>query len=341
MTGGQHRDRRHAGADNGRRAGWSAAIGIGALALVAAACSGGASATGSSAPSAPVSPVAAKLQSAIVQTDAANTVAVTFDASGVTNGTTSTLATGSGAFDLTHDVGQVSVTSPALASALGQSTAGTITALSDGTDIYLEIPQLSALTSGKTWLEVPVASAAASTAAGSSSSILGDPTQLLSLLAQYGGAVTTVGPATVGSTPTTEYQANISLSKVAAKAPVGSRHPFTGGDRQGLQKLGITSIPVSVWIGADGKLRQVQATVDLSHAKLPKLGFGGSSSSSTSAALPVVTETIGFTGYGSPVTVTPPPASQVTDLSQALQTLKGLFPGLGSGKGTGFQSHTS
>jgi hypothetical protein len=317
-----------------RAPGWAAAVGLGALAVVATACSGGSSATGTTSAPPAVPAVTAKLQAAVVQTDAADSVAVTLSATGVTNGTTSTLATGSGAFDLTKDVGQMTLSSPALASALAQPSGGTVTVLSDGTDLYLNVPALATLTGGKTWLEVPVTEAASGTGANAgalSGGALGDPTQILSLLSQYGGAVTTVGPATVGGTPTTEYQANISLAQVADKAAAGSRHPFTSRDRQGLQKLGITSVPVTVWIGTDGKLRQVQVTVDLTHATLPG---AGSSSTSTTAALPVVTETIGFTDYGTPVTVTPPPASQVTDLSQALQSLKSLFPGVGSGKGS-------
>ena len=330
------------GGARGKAPAWSAAIGIGALALVATACSGGTTASGGTptTAAAAVPAVTAKLQTAVVQTNAANSVAVSLTATGVTNGTTSTLATGSGAFDLTKDVGQMSLSSPALSSALGQSTGGSITVLSDGTDVYVNVPQLASLTGGKTWLELPITAAAATgSGAGAgalSGGALGDPTKILSLLAQYGGTVTTVGPATVGGTPTTEYQANINLSQVAAKAPASTRHPFTGTDRQGLQKLGITSVPVSVWVGSDGKLRQVQVTVDLSHATLPSLGAasGASTSSTTPSALPVVTETIGFTDYGVPVMVTPPPASQVTDLSQTLQSLKSLLPGLASGAGS-------
>jgi hypothetical protein len=337
MAGGSRESGR--GARTVKAPGWSAAIGIGALALAATGCSGGASATGGTATTKPVPAVAARLQNAVVQTDAANSVAVSLTATGVTHGTTSTLVTGSGSFDLTRDVGQMSLSSPALASALGQSTGGSITVLSDGTNLYLNIPQLASLTSGKTWLEVPIAAAVASTGANAgalSSGALGDPTNILGLLSQYGGAVTTVGPAAVGGTPTTEYQANITLSQVAARAPAGGRHPFTGTDRQGLQKLGITTIPVTVWVGSDGRLRQAQVTVDLSHAQLPNLGTGSGSttSSTTPPTLPVVTETIGFTDYGLPVTVTPPSASQVTNLSQALKSLRSMLPG-GSPAATG------
>ncbi len=333
-----HSRRNRTGVRTSKLPAWSAAVGIGALALVATACSGGTSAT---TPMSPVSAGAARLQTAAVLTDAANSVAVSLTATAVTGGTTSTLVTGSGAFDLTRDAGRLSISSPALSTALGQATAGSVTVLSDGTDLYLQAPQLASLAGGKTWLKVPIAPPAAGSGTGSgagalSGGALGDPSKILGLLAQYGGKVTTVGPATVGGMPTTEYRADISLSQVAAKAPAAVRHPFSGTDRQGLQRLGITSIPVSVWIGSDGRLRQVQVTVDLTHASLPDLGLGAGSAGSSTAppALPVVTETIGLTDYGVPVTVTPPPASQVADLSQALHSLQSLFPGLVSRAGT-------
>jgi len=321
---------------------WAVAMGIGTLAVVASACSGPMSASGgafaTSTPAVPV--VTARLQSAAVQTAAASSVAVSMTATAVTGGTTSTLVTGSGAFDLTTDAGRLSLSSPALSTALGQATSGSVTALSDGTDLFVQVPQLASLTGGKTWLELPITTAAAGSGTGGgagalSGGALGDPSKILGLLAQYGGTVTTVGPATIGGTPTTEYRADISLSQVAAAAPAGVRRPFTGTDRRGLQRLGITSVPVSVWIGSDGRLRQVQVTVDLTHATLPALGLGpGSTSSSTTPpARPVVTETIGLTDYGVPVSVTPPPASQVTDLGQAVQSLQSLLPGLGSGVG--------
>ncbi len=303
---------------------WTVGVGVGTLVLVGAACAGG---SGASAPSTtPTSRVAtARLQSAAVDTGAADSVGVSVSATGVTDGTSSTLVTGSGAFDLTRDVGQMTLSSPALTTALGTSSGGSVSVLSDGTDLYANVPALADLRSGKTWIEAPIS--AADPGAGSlASGALGDPTQILALLAQYGGPVTTVGPATVGGTATTEYRADISLGRVAAAAGTAAHrsaaHRFGTADRQGLEKLGITTVPVTVWVGTDGRLRQAQVTVDLTHAQLPAAG----STAAGAAALPVITETFGFTGYGQPVTVTPPPASQVVSLSQVLSSLKGILP---------------
>ena len=104
-----------------------------------------------------------------------------------------------------------------------------------------------------------------------------------------------------------------------------------------LQQLGNTSVPVKVWVGNDGFVRQMSASLDLSKATLASLagdvigavngtipnGIGGQSTAAT-------TVTVGFSHYNAPVTVTIPPASDTTDVNSLVHSVRGVLSGIGS-----------
>jgi hypothetical protein len=104
-----------------------------------------------------------------------------------------------------------------------------------------------------------------------------------------------------------------------------------------LRQLGNTSIPVKAWVGNDGFVRQISASLDLSRMTVGGMAGDlvngvlngtvppGTSSQATTAT----TVTVGFSQYNAPVTVTVPPASQTTDVNAIAHSVQGVFSGIG------------
>jgi len=152
-----------------------------------------------------------------------------------------------------------------------------------GTDLYLRSPLLSlALPSGKTWIKVDLSKQAKAGGLDLSKILAQDPTQALDAL-QNASSVVQVGQAQSGGVTLTHYRATITKSAAT----------------------GIGGGTYDVWVGDDGYIHRVRTVV---------AGTG-----STAAA---VRATSNLSGFGEPVTVTVPPASQTA-------TSNGSIPGLG------------
>ena len=162
----------------------------------------------------------------------------------------------------------------------------------DGTVMYMRLPVLSQVLPGaKPWLKLDLQTLG-SKAGVNFSQILQqaesqDPTQALQMLESVGD-VQKVGTAQVGGVDTTEYSGTIDPQKVIAK------FPGTGLEKYSKQ-LGTQQIPVQVWIGGDGLVRKLHESFAVGASSLDM--------------------TFSLSDFGTPVTVTPPPADQVTDLS--------------------------
>lgn len=192
-----------------------------------------------------------------------------------------------GAFDFDTKVGELSISLPAPVGTMEMR-------LVDGT-LYLKLPSSLAATVGAPWVSVPESSYESQGGLGSFTSP--DPSQFLSGLDQVSDGVTEVGPGTVGGVAAVEYRADIDVSK--ASQSEGASSAQGQALQQALSQLGLTSVPVDVWVDSAGRLVQLaesltifgmhlQLTVDLSH-------------------------------YGVPVVVSPPPADQTTGGSGLLQ----------------------
>ena len=103
-----------------------------------------------------------------------------------------------------------------------------------------------------------------------------------------------------------------------------------------LQQLGSTTVPITAWVGTDGYLRQITASVDLSRATIGSIAsdlvggaLNGSVPSGTAGqATTATTVTVGFDHYDAPVSVTVPPASQTTDVSSVVSSLRQAVSGI-------------
>jgi hypothetical protein len=324
------------------------AVGVIAASLVAAVAVGaavfGGGPTGRTIPAASTStglPAAGaakgSLASSAADSASASSVGFTLSATESTPSSTSTLATATGALDLTKGMGQVTASLPSL-SALTPGSESSLHLVADGTDLYVRIPALSSLTGGKSWVKTSASGLAS--LAGSATQLplaaLADPAQVMGLLDSVGGPVTKVGTVELHGESTTEYRTTVSISDIVSKAThdvtssTASAGP-SGALATALQDLGIPSVPVTAWVGSDGLLRQLSASVDLSHASLAGVlgslssGSGGPPAAGTSLDL-----TVGLSGYGQPVAVSIPPASEVTDVPDIGSTLRGMASKLGA-----------
>ena len=91
-------------------------------------------------------------------------------------------------------------------------------------------------------------------------------------------------------------------------------------------------MPVTAWVGDDGYVRQLSASIDLSKATLGSIAsdlINGSMSGSAGQATTSTTVTVGFSHYGDPVTVAVPPASEVTDAGAIASSIKGVASAIG------------
>jgi hypothetical protein len=172
--------------------------------------------------------------------------------------------------------------------------------------VYMHMPFLAdKLPEGKSWMKLDLSKI--TQAAGGSSLpqafSLGqaDPTQFLQYLKASSGQVKKVGSQQLYGTSTNEYETTLQLSRVLEKLPASDR---TAAEQM-LQHVGNDgSIPVNVWIDPQGRVRQLQMALDVSGA----------------AASGSATVTVGFTAYGPVPAISPPPESEVTDLTSMLSS---------------------
>ena len=118
------------------------------------------------------------------------------------------------------------------------------------------------------------------------------------------GSVARVGPDTVRDVPTIRYHADVNLQLALSKLPSALQSRLQGE----LAKVANpTAIPVDVWIDSAGLVRRVAISVTVH----PKNGTAVHADAS-----------FDLFNFGVPVSVQPPPASEVTDLS----ALRSLLP---------------
>ena len=209
--------------------------------------------------------------------------------------------TASGAFDYAHNLGSLKMN-------IGLGTGGeSFQEIVAKGKAYLQLPPVEqAAFGGKPWLAVPI---------GSSTGLSGEsPTSALELLQANATGVKKLGSAVVQGVATTEYQANIDPTKAMAKASPQVRKVL----RQALSMFsGAHSLPIQVWIDGADRIRQMKETFNLTPT-------AGSALAST-GQLSVVT-TVVLSNYGVPVSVTVPPADQVSH-----QSLSSLGAAAGAG----------
>jgi hypothetical protein len=172
-----------------------------------------------------------------------------------------------------------------------------------GDVVYMDYPALSSELGGKQWAEIDLAKA---NSLGSLSSLLDSArnenptTQIAALVAS--GAVTKVGPATVNGQSTTHYTGTLDASQLLKVGTATSNLSASqlSSLKSELQTAGVTTVKIDLWIAANG------------------LPVEEKYSEQTSAG--AVSGDMFMSDWGTPVSVGAPPASEVYNMTNALNS---------------------
>jgi hypothetical protein len=233
--------------------------------------------------------------------------------------------TGLGSFNNSPASGQMTlhVSLPG-ASALGAEGALlsnlSLTLVVDKQAVYLKLPSslaalASSFTQGKAWIELDIAKLASGGSIPGLSSLLGgqtSPTDPAATLKELAAAsadgiqqVGSTGGSTVDGVATTEYRADLDLSKLSASLPASVR----GAAQQQLAKaektLGAAKLPIDIYIDADKLIREVtfNLSTDVSGTTTP------------------ISLRMNFLSYGAQSAPVIPSASETFDASSLLKSL--------------------
>jgi hypothetical protein len=204
---------------------------------------------------------------------------------------------GQGVFDYETHRGKLTFSGP--------SSAQSFTILMDGTTVYFKAPS-GTVPGSKPWVKVdlPDAESLGSLGSAGSNSLSNDPSQALSFLLGASQSFTLIGSERVRGVATKHYHLLLDLNRAATQLPSDRQANY----RKMIENLGTTTIPADVWIDARGLIRRMQLN------NIP-LGSAGDRSPNSS-----IDETIELYDFGVSVNVTPPPASEVTNLSSLLSS---------------------
>ena len=219
--------------------------------------------------------------------------------------------TGTGAVNTKHQVGKFKINLGALA-ALAGTTGATIPSTIEGVlvngVIYVRIPSLAAqLGKGKEWVKIdPKTLPKSATGGVDPGSVKVDAAALAKLTSSV--SVHRVGTATVRGSKTTKYRATIDVNKVIATLPKSQQ----ASARKSLAQIGLTKLPVDVYVDNHGYLRRVS------------LSTGFAAGNQGRVAVVVVTDVYGF---GTKVSAAAPPAAKTADAGPLISQLLGSVTG--------------
>jgi hypothetical protein len=199
--------------------------------------------------------------------------------------------TATGAFNLATHSGTMTITLPAGGPQSSEQV------IEDGSTVYVSTPTvLGALLPGKTWVSADASTlASGDSGLGSDLNGMDDPSAMLHQLQNQGDPVASLGPSTFEGTSVNEYSATIPLSQLE-----NDFGQLPADDRQLASAMLPSSITEKVYIDDTGLLRGVVVPISIS--------LDGHSLSETVQ--------MSYSNYGTPVTVTPPPANEVATLQQ-------------------------
>jgi len=168
--------------------------------------------------------------------------------------------------------------------------------------LYMKLPVLTRLMpGGKPWIKIDLGAIGKRAGIDISqfTQFTTDPTQMVDWLRAASGPVTMVGTENVGGEQTTHYRTTIDLDKYPDLVPPQQRDLMQQAVDQIKKTAHVSSFPMHVWVGKDGRVRQVRTVL---------------TEAVQGQTMNVVT-TERFYDFGVPVNIALPPDSQVTDVS--------------------------
>jgi hypothetical protein len=149
------------------------------------------------------------------------------------------------------------------------------------------------------------------------------------------GSVTEVATPRLNGVDTTEYRSTVSLAGLVARLVHRTRsEPSSSTAAEVADALGGPTVPITVWVGADGRVHQLSVSLDLNHPTVSGVLHSLDPSllgSGRAGAGPDLTVTVGLSRFGAPVSVSVPPDTQVVNLNHAYSSVRGAMSRLGSG----------
>jgi len=225
--------------------------------------------------------------------------------------------TATGAYDATNGRMSMEMDMGAMFEDLAASTGESIPAgldepmrmVVDGATIYMRAPMLGSLGAGDGWLsytpeDLGLTSEALGLGAGTY-----DPSSYLESLRGVTGEPEVIGTEVVRGVETTHYRATMDLATALASVPDGRQRDLVEAQ---LGQLGEGTIPLDVWVDADGLPRRME--IDMGEM-FSSMGLGAE----TSAVM-----TMEYFDYGQPVDIQVPSPDEVTPISEVLGGLGGL-----------------
>ena len=218
------------------------------------------------------------------------------------------ILSGTGAFQLEDDTGTMSLNVP------GAPTAEASTQMVFvGSTVYVYLgAQLSALVPGKTWISATPAelgspSSGLTSGISAFEQLLGNPVALVQQLNAGSTRFTALGVSTLDGTRVQGYLVKLSPT-ASSSAGTSSLGTATAG----------THAAENLYVASNGQVKAIVIPVEVS-----------SNGETFRESIHIV-----FSHYGHPVTVTPPPPSEVATLAQYQAALDQTTPDPGSGGGT-------
>jgi hypothetical protein len=170
--------------------------------------------------------------------------------------------------------------------------------------LYVGVPDArdTSVTHGKPWVRADLSTFSQSYGSSSFGAGSSNPTEVLSYL-KAAGTVTRSGEEQVRGVASTHYHALIDLTHFADTAPAGQRATLRRAGKLLERITGAKTLPMDVWIGA-GRITRVGLAFSLC----------------TSQGRLQETLSMDLYDYGRQAVVSPPPASQVTDIAAKLKS---------------------
>jgi hypothetical protein len=244
---------------------------------------------------------AAVLVDAAQQTEEAGSARVSTEITIGADGVEDQTFGGEGVFSFAENVGEVGLD---LGNVEGATVPEARVVFADYV-VYYGLPE-GFLAGGKRWLKLDPQGLADASAVDAGSLFLGsqgDPAQFLLWLRALGPTVTKVGPDQVRGDATTRYDAVVDMQELAEQGPPGKQDAWKAYVESTQERLGLTRIPVQVWVDGDGLVRRLRNGY--------VFGEEGSQSSSVS-----ITE---LWDFGVRVSVKAPPPRLVADLADIVR----------------------
>jgi hypothetical protein len=215
----------------------------------------------------------------------------------VTVAGTSVDLSGTGDIDFAHDAFEANL------SGVVDGHTLTVEALYLQGSVYEGLPQISQLAPGKSWLSLNLSSLAKEDQSSSASALGSNPLAALQTLAQQGNTVAPLGTSTVDGQTVQGYSVTINPSVVQRELDSTNLPAWMKKDAS---QVTFGSGTEKVYINGT-TLVQMATTV---------------SESTTTAGVVSVNESLDFSNYGTPVTITAPPSKETLPFSQFLQLAK-------------------